>query len=85
MDGKIFVWNISGSDPCRHPVTVLKHRDSRAAIRQLSFTPKGQALISVCDDGTVWIWRDADAASAPEGLTMRPVDAVADRSTFTHQ
>lgn len=52
--GDIRVWDIAGATN-RHFCT-LSNPLCYATIRKVSFSPDGNCLIAVCDDGTVWKW-----------------------------
>lgn len=54
--GRIFVWNIDVDDPTQAKLTVLTHNKCYSAVRQTCFSPDGDTLLAVCDDGTVWRW-----------------------------
>ena len=52
--GEIRVWEIGGTSN-KHFCT-LSNPLCNDTIRKVSFSPDGDCLISVCDDGTVWKW-----------------------------
>ncbi len=54
--GKTYVWDMGVDDPAEAKSTVLAHPKCTVAVRQTSFSPDGNVLICVCDDGSLWRW-----------------------------
>lgn len=52
-DGKIYVWNLESPYITRF---ILTSNKCKSTVRQLSFSPDGNILISVCQNGTIWRW-----------------------------
>jgi len=56
LKGKIFVYDLTSTNPAELTHTVLSHPKCTATIRQTAFSRDGKVLIGVCDDGTIWRW-----------------------------
>lgn len=56
QQGKIYVWELDGSDPNLTKCSSLVHAKCTTAIRQTTFSKEGSVLVGVCDDGTIWRW-----------------------------
>ncbi|XP_052241311.1 polycomb protein EED-like [Dreissena polymorpha] len=54
--GRVFVWDIDVEDPVLAKCSVLTHNKCYSAVRQTCFSPDGETLLAVCDDGTIWRW-----------------------------
>ncbi|KAL4233600.1 hypothetical protein ACF0H5_008281 [Mactra antiquata] len=54
--GRIYVWDIDVDDPALAKCTVLTHNKCYSAVRQTCFSPDGDTLLAVCDDGSLWRW-----------------------------
>ncbi|XP_060556108.1 polycomb protein EED-like [Ruditapes philippinarum] len=54
--GRIFVWDIDVEDPVLAKCSVLTHPKCYSAVRQTCFSPNGDTLLAVCDDGSIWCW-----------------------------
>lgn len=54
--GKTFVWDIDVADPASSKCSTLSHPKCTAIVRQTSFSNRGDVLICICDDATIWRW-----------------------------
>lgn len=54
--GKTSIWELDVPDPTLARNHVLSHPKCTTAIRQTAFNRRGDILICVCDDGTIWRW-----------------------------
>ncbi|XP_052809921.1 polycomb protein EED-like [Mya arenaria] len=54
--GRIYIWDMDTEDPNQAKCTILTHNKCYSAVRQTCFSPDGETLLAVCDDGTIWRW-----------------------------
>ncbi|XP_003746653.1 polycomb protein eed [Galendromus occidentalis] len=54
--GKTYVWEIDVEDPATSKCSTLSHPKCTTIVRQTSFNNRGDMIICVCDDATLWRW-----------------------------
>ena len=53
--GDISLWDMSAKSS--KPFSILSARKKRkGAVRWLTFSPKDDFVVAVCDDGSIWVW-----------------------------
>ena len=66
-DGKVFLWNLTSTDPAANPIELGQHK---GAVRGLQFSPIEDVLISTGTDGVTKVWNFTE--EGPD--TVQPIE-----------